>query len=150
MYLLEISFFGRNCLSTRILLITKIPLIRLLYRNRTFGMLSHSSLWAKRSQTRSAFPTVSLLVSRILKQSTRLSCFPLKDNHIKGYSDALSAACVAPATAYLNHIVENFQRRVLYYLTVRLSMDYKLGFPYRLLSRVLPLLQQNLCLLWLL
>ncbi|CEG76063.1 hypothetical protein RMATCC62417_11006 [Rhizopus microsporus] len=39
--------------------------------------------------------------------------FSLKDNPIKGYGDALSAACVVLATAYLNHIVENFQRRVL-------------------------------------
>ncbi|ORE03001.1 hypothetical protein BCV72DRAFT_182758, partial [Rhizopus microsporus var. microsporus] len=42
--------------------------------------------------------------------------FSLKDNPIKGYSDALFAAYVVLATAYLNHIVENSQRRVLYYL----------------------------------
>ncbi|KAG1173002.1 hypothetical protein G6F70_006985 [Rhizopus microsporus] len=67
-------------------------------------MLSRNSLWAKRLQTRPTFPTVSLLVSRILKQNTSRSCFPLKDNPIKGYSDALSAACIVLATAYLNHI----------------------------------------------
>ncbi|RCH84655.1 hypothetical protein CU097_005445 [Rhizopus azygosporus] len=50
--------------------------------------------------------------------------FFLKYNPIKSYSDALSAACVVLATAYLNHIVENFQRRVLYYLTVRLAIIY--------------------------
>ncbi|CEI86448.1 hypothetical protein RMCBS344292_00888 [Rhizopus microsporus] len=57
--------------------------------------------------------------------------FSLKDNPIKGYSDALSAACVVLATAYLNHIVENFQRRVIYYLTVRLA-DKPKGLLYKL------------------
>ncbi|CEG75596.1 hypothetical protein RMATCC62417_10611 [Rhizopus microsporus] len=50
--------------------------------------------------------------------------FSLKDDPIKGYSDALSAACVVLATTYLNYIVENFQRRVLYYLTIRLAIIY--------------------------
>ncbi|CEG75627.1 hypothetical protein RMATCC62417_10637 [Rhizopus microsporus] len=50
--------------------------------------------------------------------------FSLKDNPIKGYSDALSAACVVLATAYLNYTVKNFQRKVLYYLTVRLAIIY--------------------------
>ncbi|RCH93528.1 hypothetical protein CU097_009585 [Rhizopus azygosporus] len=51
--------------------------------------------------------------------------FSIKDNPIKGYSDALSAACVVLATAYLSYIVENFQRRVIYYLTVRLAIIYQ-------------------------
>ncbi|GAA5801992.1 hypothetical protein HPULCUR_007452 [Helicostylum pulchrum] len=50
--------------------------------------------------------------------------FSLKDSNIKGYSDSLSAACVVLATTYLNHIVENFKRRVLYYLSLKLSMIY--------------------------
>ncbi|ORE06611.1 hypothetical protein BCV72DRAFT_328462 [Rhizopus microsporus var. microsporus] len=54
--------------------------------------------------------------------------FSLKGNPIKGYSDALSAACIVLATAYLNHIVENFQRRVIYYLTVRLAIIYQVSF----------------------
>jgi hypothetical protein len=54
--------------------------------------------------------------------------FSLKGSPIKGYSDALSAACIVLATAYLNYIVENFQRRVLYYLTVRLAIIYPISF----------------------
>lgn len=40
--------------------------------------------------------------------------FSLKESNIKGYSDSLSAACVLLATTYLNHIVENFKRRIYF------------------------------------
>jgi len=40
----------------------------------------------------------------------------LKDNKLTGYSDSLTAACVTIATTYLNHIVENFQNRILYFI----------------------------------
>ncbi|GAA5806839.1 hypothetical protein MFLAVUS_000187 [Mucor flavus] len=51
--------------------------------------------------------------------------FSLKESNIKGYSGSLSAACVLLATTYLNHIVENFKRRILYYLPIKLSMIYQ-------------------------
>ncbi len=40
----------------------------------------------------------------------------LKDNKLAGYSDSLTAACVTIATTYLNHTVENFQNRILYFI----------------------------------
>jgi hypothetical protein len=39
----------------------------------------------------------------------------LRDNKLTGYSDSLTAACVTIASTYLNHIVENFQYRILYF-----------------------------------
>lgn len=66
--------------------------------------------------------------------------FSLKDSNIKGYSDSLSAACVVLATTYLNHIVENFKRRVLYYLSLKLSMIYPVSSNYNKIH-----IYRNLC-----
>jgi hypothetical protein len=44
------------------------------------------------------------------------------------YSDALSAACKTTATTYLNHIVENTRKRILYYLTAKFSSIYTVCF----------------------
>ncbi|KAI8970483.1 hypothetical protein BDF20DRAFT_826035, partial [Mycotypha africana] len=41
---------------------------------------------------------------------------PFKDQKIKGYSDAMAAACESIATTYMNHMVENFTKRIRYYL----------------------------------
>ncbi|KAL1933598.1 hypothetical protein VTP01DRAFT_7688 [Rhizomucor pusillus] len=41
--------------------------------------------------------------------------------NVTGYSDILSAACKEIATAYTNHIVENFQRRVVSYIQYKLD-----------------------------
>ncbi|KAI8987895.1 hypothetical protein BDF20DRAFT_852726 [Mycotypha africana] len=41
---------------------------------------------------------------------------PFKDQKIKGYSDAMTAACESIATTYMNHMVENFTKRIRYYL----------------------------------
>jgi hypothetical protein len=49
----------------------------------------------------------------------------LKDNKLTGYSDSLTAACVTIATTYLNHIVENFQNRILYFIQKKLRDIYK-------------------------
>ncbi|KAL1928848.1 hypothetical protein VTP01DRAFT_2634 [Rhizomucor pusillus] len=41
--------------------------------------------------------------------------------NVTGYSDILFAACKEIATAYTNHIVENFQRRVVSYIQYKLD-----------------------------
>ena len=51
--------------------------------------------------------------------------FTLKDHKITGYSDSLSAACVTLATTHLNHIVENFERRIVYFIQIKLKDVYK-------------------------
>ncbi|KAG2192507.1 hypothetical protein INT46_008449, partial [Mucor plumbeus] len=59
--------------------------------------------------------------------------FTLKDHKITGYSDSLSAACVTLATTHLNHIVENFERRIVYFIQIKLKDVYKdmpKGFLY--------------------
>jgi hypothetical protein len=43
----------------------------------------------------------------------------------KGYSEPLSAACVNVSTCYLNHIVENFYGRLIYYLYLKLKVIYE-------------------------
>jgi hypothetical protein len=40
----------------------------------------------------------------------------VKERHLRGYSDCISDACRTLATMYLNHMTENFQSRVLYFL----------------------------------
>jgi len=51
--------------------------------------------------------------------------FTLKDHKITGYSDSLSATCVTLATTHPNHIVENFERRIVYFIQIKLKDVYK-------------------------
>jgi hypothetical protein len=51
--------------------------------------------------------------------------YPLESNNITGYSDSLAAACTLLKTVYLNHVVENFMRRVQYYLFIEFRLIYE-------------------------
>lgn len=52
---------------------------------------------------------------------------PEQGTSTKGYSDPLSAACVTLSTSYLNHIVENFDKRLLYYLYIKIKAIYEVS-----------------------
>ena len=51
--------------------------------------------------------------------------FTLKDYNITVYSDSSSVACVTLATTHLNHIVENFERKIVYFMQIKLKDVYK-------------------------
>jgi hypothetical protein len=54
--------------------------------------------------------------------------FSLKTHPCKGYRDALSAGCVIVAITYLNNVIENFEKRRLYYFHRSIKTIYTVNF----------------------